>query len=248
MNYQKIEIQRAPDTRLNKRTSLRDFNAIEDRNIFGSAEEIPEETQKTEIESLEPTTHKIALLGTIMDSQKSSVAIIEDKTNRKQELYRVGDSVQDAIIKMIVREKVVLRVGDKDEVLTMAESSSSSEPERPVDRPIVPSRTERTITLRQEDLEKSFENINDLLSQARVQPNMKDGVADGFKITGIKSGSLFRRMGLRNGDIIRSVNGSTISSMDEAMALYNDLKSGSSGVSIEIERRGQTRTLNYKVR
>ena len=248
VNIKKVEIQRALDTSAKKRDSLKDFNAIVDRNIFGSAEKVSGEIQQTEIESLEPTTLKVALLGTIMDSQESSVAIIEDKTNKKQDIYRVGDSIQDAVIKLIVREKVVLRVGDNDEVLTMAESSSSPEPERP-SRTVPQQRNiTRTITLRQEDIESSFENLNDLLSQARVQPNLKDGIADGFRITGIKSGSIFRRMGLRNGDIIRSVNGSMISSMDEAMAIYNDLKSGNSGVSLEIERRGQIRTLNYRIR
>jgi general secretion pathway protein C len=248
MNTHKVEVQLTPAAGAKKRTSLSDFDAITDRNIFGSAEKVSEEIKKSEIEALEPTTLKVALLGTITDSHRNSVAIIEDKTNRKQDLYRVGDSVQDAVIKMIVRSKVVLRVGDKDEVLTMVESSSSSEPERPGRIPTRERSIARTITLRQEDIEKSFENINDLLSQARIQPNLKDGVADGFRITGIKSGSIFRRMGLRNGDIIRTVNGSTVSSMDEAMAIYNDLKSGGSSVSLEIERSGQPRTLNYKVR
>lgn len=46
-----------------------------------------------------------------MDRGRGSYAVIEDKKATGQNLYRVGDRVQDALIKMILREGVVLDVG-----------------------------------------------------------------------------------------------------------------------------------------
>jgi general secretion pathway protein C len=63
-------------------------------------------------------------------------------------------------------------------------------------------------------------------------------------ITGIKAGSIFRRMGLRNGDIVKGINGNEITSPEDLISLYNDLKS-ESDVSLQIVRRGAERSLNY---
>ena len=53
-------------------------------------------------------------------------------------------------------------------------------------------------------------------------------------------------MGLRRGDIITGVDGQAIESVDDALALYNRLKSASN-VKLEIKRRGQSRILDYNI-
>ena len=57
------------------------------------------------------------LWGTITGSNISAYAIIEDTTTRKQKLYKKSDEIQNATVIMILREKVVLRVGDHLEIL-----------------------------------------------------------------------------------------------------------------------------------
>jgi general secretion pathway protein C len=62
-----------------------------------------------------------------MDRGRGSYAVIEDKKATGQNLYRVGDRVQDALIKMILREGVVLDVGGgKDEILQIEEMAAAS--------------------------------------------------------------------------------------------------------------------------
>ena len=60
---------------------------------------------------------KLKLWGTITGNSVNAFAIIEETTNRKQKLYRVSDSIQNATVKMILRQKVVLRVDENDEIL-----------------------------------------------------------------------------------------------------------------------------------
>ena len=88
--------------------------------------------------------------------------------------------------------------------------------------------------------------MNDLLQQARVRPHYKNGSPDGFIISGIKRNSLFRKMGLRNGDIIKEVNGKPIDTMDEAMAMYQNLVSNNS-IDIKLKRRGKERVISYTI-
>lgn len=234
------------------------FQTIMDRNLFGSVgSKSGEAVPPVELETLEPTSLKIALLGTVAGDQENAVAVIEDKKKKKQDLYKVGDSVQDALIKKIIRGKVVLKVGDKDEILTMEEVSSSP---LPLPSPSPPStrRTvsgnqadprsrnlERTISIRRTDIDESLQDINALLSQARILPHFENGEADGLAVTGIKAGSIFMRMGLRNGDIVHSINDNTIATPDDILSIYSEMQSNT-GLSIQIKRGSRERTINYR--
>jgi general secretion pathway protein C len=225
-----------------------------DRNIFGSKDQAAEGVKPTDIETLEPTSLKLALLGTVAGTQQSAVAVIEETDKRKQGLYRVGDSVQDATVKMILRGKVVLRVGDKDEILTMEESSSrraaleqeassSGRGRRPSRAPI----RGASITVRRSDVQDALKNINTLLSQVRIRPHFKDGKANGLALSNIKGDSIFARLGLRDGDVVQGVNDRPIRSPDDIVSFYNKLTSASR-ISLQINRRGQDRTINYRIR
>jgi type II secretory pathway component PulC len=54
-------------------------------------------------------------------------------------------------------------------------------------------------------------------------------------------------LGLHNGDIVQGMNDSSIKSPDDIMALYQKLKLGSQ-VELQIDRKGQRQTLNYRFR
>ena len=254
VDAEKIVIEQAPRAKNNRMPPLKDFRVVMDRNIFGSKDKAAEGIKPTDLETLEPTSLKLALLGTVAGTQQSAVAVIEETDKRKQGLYRVGDSVQDAIVKMILRGKVVLRVGDKDEILTMEESSSrraSAEEKASASRirrrPSRVSGRGASITVRRSDVQDALKNINTLLSQVRIRPHFKDGKADGLALSNIKGDSIFAKLGLRDGDIVRGVNDRPIRSPDDIVSFYNKLTSGSR-MSLQINRRGQNRTINYRIR
>lgn len=253
IDTQKSSRQRVSGPKRVTRALLKDYQPIMDRNIFGSLDEAEKEIDTSEIEDLEPTKLNVSLLGTVTGDEKNAYAVIEETSKRKQGLFRIGDSIQNAVLKMILRGKVVLSVGDRDEVLEMKEpSNSASRPTRTAIRPIrLPSTKEKgydntqNITIERSDVEESLADINKLLSQARIRPHFQDGQSDGLTITGIKADSLFRKMGLRNGDIIHGIDGDPIQSPDDVLDIYNSMTSGSS-IAIQIRRRGQETTLNYQ--
>jgi general secretion pathway protein C len=229
-----------------ERPQLKHFDVIVDRNIFGAAEtaagvaETPE-IQKEDIEALEPTSLKIALLGTVTGPEESARAVIEDSGRKTQGLYRVGDAVQDAVIRKIVRGKVVLRVGEKDEVLSM------DTPEASAGGHALAGPTGRgdTVTLARSDIHQSLQNINQLLTEARIRPYLKDGKPDGFILSYIKANSFFTQLGLQRGDIVKSINSKPINTPEDAFSFYKAIESGQP-LSMEILRAGQPRTINYQ--
>lgn len=86
-------------------------------NLFDSAPGVETTPEEINIPALKKTTLKLKLWGTITGNGVSAYAIIEEATNREQKLYRAGETVQNATIKMILRGKVVLDVEDKYEIL-----------------------------------------------------------------------------------------------------------------------------------
>jgi general secretion pathway protein C len=249
-----------------------EFTKIVERNIFGATvkvEEAPVE-EVAPIEVLEETKLQLSLLGTIAGDTDSGRAIILDQRKRSQDIYRVGDSVQEAEIRQILRGKVILRHGEKDEILLMVEGDKKDESAKPktaarADRRRsrlqtgIPTRTsppekvsetgaikEETISISQDVLQNSMNDINDLMTQVRVRPYFRRGKSEGLIVSQIRADSVFANLGLMNGDIISSVNGKQISTPEEAFGFYNSLKSGGE-ISIEITRRGKKKMLNYDI-
>ncbi|MBW2216317.1 MAG: PDZ domain-containing protein [Deltaproteobacteria bacterium] len=220
---------------------------------MGSVEKASGEKIDDDLKGVEPTSLNLILLGTISrDQQSAARAIIEEAGKNKQDLYKVGDSIENAVIDKILRKDVVLKVGDKYEKLTMKEPSSQDEPlagQRGRRQPLRSSRRtsgqQSTITVNREDIQASLKDINQLLTQVRIQPHFKDGNANGLAISRIKRGSIFSKLGMRNGDIIQQIDGNSLSSPEDIFGLYEKLRSGSQA-SLQISRRGRPKTLNYR--
>ena len=226
---------------------LSSFDVIVNRNIFATVDTAAQDVEtrdirKEEIEALEPTSLQISLLGTVSGSEENAWAVIEEAGRKQQGLYRVGDAIQNAVIKNILRGKVVLRVGDKDQILSMEEpeSAKGGSPGHVAK----PAYSGDTVTVARSDIQNSLQNINKLLTQARIRPYLKDGKAAGFVLSYIKANSFFTKLGLKRGDVVKSINGRPINTPEDAFSFYKALESGAS-LSMEISREGKPRTINY---
>ena len=96
------------------------------------------------------------------------------------------------------------------------------------------------------EVEKAFENFTGVVNQARVVPYMVDGEPQGFQIRKIVPGSIYQRLGLRNSDIIKSVNGQSLTTADQALRLFAVFKNEQE-ITLEIQRGSKPFTLNYIV-
>lgn len=250
VNAKKIIMPLKPEVKKRQRPPLTDYRLIIESKIFGSAEKKVEEVKPEVIEALEPTTLKVVLLGTATSDPQNTVAVIMDPRKRKQDFYRVGDSIQDAVVKKILRGKVIIRVKGKDEILIMEKGTKEKdirpEPKRR-SPPARPKRRKAGRRVSRSNLQGSRQSINKLLSQVRIRPHFKGGKADGLLLTRIKAGSVFAKMGLKNGDILQGVDGRSIKRPDDMLELYKKLESASQ-VSLEITRRGEQETIDYRLR
>ena len=229
------------------------YKAVLERNLFDTRSTSQPQPEKVDVESLEETKLNLKLWGTVSGSSDGDYAVIEDVKAREQNLYRTGDAIQTATVKEIYREKVVLTVDGKDEVLQMQELKSGKSASRPGGQPVragSPStgtvRAQR-ISLRRSYIDQSMTDMASLMTQVQIKPHVENGVAAGLALSSIKPNSIFRSMGLRNGDVITGVDGAEISSVDDALKLVDNLKS-SSNLSVQLKRRGREKSIEYSIR
>jgi general secretion pathway protein C len=86
--------------------------------------------------------------------------------------------------------------------------------------------------------------------EVRAIPNTvpgSPGVINGFRIVDIPKNSLLSKLGVKDGDIITTVNGEALDSPAKAMEFYNNLKSNQQ-VQFVIERNGSTLTKTYNIK
>jgi general secretion pathway protein C len=102
------------------------------------------------------------------------------------------------------------------------------------------------VAVASEQVKNALEDVGDLLSQATFRPHIEDGQPAGISITGIKPNAIFRKLRLRNGDVITGVNNQPITTVDDAMKVFGTL-SPDGPIQVQIKRRGREETLEYKI-
>jgi general secretion pathway protein C len=188
----------------------------------------------------------------VTEKPEENIAFIEIRRGRKQGAYQEGDEVEKVRVKKILRHNVIINTGKRDEVLTMEpeENSGKSPAPRETPRPQpftskqAPGR--KAIRLNREEVEASVSDLNKLMKQVKVRPYMEGGEPAGFLVSDIKPGSIFTKMGIRNGDIIKGVNEETITSPDQAIELYQSLVEGGE-IALQIKRGQRSRELRYEI-
>lgn len=235
------------------------FKLILERNIFNSKPVFvpPPAADFTPIAPVreEKPPVPIKLIGTVAGSEDYSYAIIEDPFQKTNKIFRINDSIAPGIKLLdITRNRITIsRDGKKEDIEPGGQDTPfQAQPRPPVHQPppVSPGTSQAfqpTVMIAREELEEATQDMNKLLTQARLVPNFTGGVADGFRIFSIVPSSLFEKVGLKNGDILHSINGSELKDPEKALQVYQLLKDSDRFV-IDLMRAGQKMTLNYEVR
>lgn len=241
--------------------------AIVSRNLFGSRSGEPSGAGEGEGAPSQGIPLPFQLLGTVLDSGGGrSFAIFEDSEARKQVLVFVGESPRPgAVLSAVERNRAVFLRDGREEAIerTRERGASPAGAPPPPGRAVAPPRIEGApagdlpINVRQtgansyvvdrRELDAAVGNFSQLATQVRMVPNFSDGKPDGFRLFNIRPNSLFSRLGLANGDIIRRVNGLEISGAEQAMQAFVQLREAAN-INLDLTRANRNLTLNFEVR
>jgi general secretion pathway protein C len=127
------------------------------------------------------------------------------------------------------------------------ENEPGAEEQRPEDDVEIERVSENRWRISRNDLVEQLDNLGAFMKDARLTPHFNAGQPDGFMLSNLPPTSLLARMGLRNGDIMKGVNGQKFGSLEDVLQIYQQLQSEPS-LQLEIERGRRTETLTYEIR
>jgi general secretion pathway protein C len=246
-------ISRAPERESQKNTAaihpFSEYAVISRRNLFGAQEPSDRQRISSDIERLRQTRLKLKLRGTISGSEDTARAVVEDASGKGQFLVKVGDAIQDAVVIMILKGKIVLQVSGRDELLEMDQWTSGPSASLPSGSSMTPAQIDdrqQVISVKRSQIDDALKDINQLMKQVRIIPNFNQGKPDGLTISGIPQDSFFSQIGLRSGDILSGVDGKAIESVDDALKLYTGMKSASR-LKLQLKRGGKDEVIDYAI-
>ena len=106
------------------------YQSVIDRNLFKTRPESRTPPKQINPEKLPQTDLALKLWGTAIGDEATSYAVIQDieQTGRKRKhaLYKTGDTIRNAKLAKIYRDKVVLKIEGKNEILKIEQFRSRS--------------------------------------------------------------------------------------------------------------------------
>ena len=215
-----------------------EYDVIVERDLLQVGKSSPSaRTAPVEKDVVRPIAEMgLTLKGTITGPKEIARAIIEEK--REQKSYKIGDEVKGAIVLAIYRNKVIMDVNGQEQMLVVDETQSKATPTSrsaplPSPRPAAPGNSGITSIMK---------NLDQYIGSARVVPYFKGGEPYGFRVSNLKEGTMVYDLGVRSGDIIRSVNGVPIRTPEDAFNAYQEMQNEAS-VEVELERKGESTTI-----
>lgn len=250
----------------------KDAGAVAERNIFcsdcGSKPTVAE--VKTPEESLPRTKLPLVLVATFAGAAGGGEATISDARSGHAGLYAVGDRIPGAgpvrrvsAQTVAFMNEVSLHLERIDLVSTTAAAPVAKPAAAPATKPAPPAgpdgellaevdRAVKRVDDRHFQVERSLVNklLADpmaLMRSARVSPAVDNGRPQGFRLAGVRDGSLVTKIGLQNGDVIQSINGLELTSPDNVLDAYTRLRSASN-LAITVARGGAPIELQVAIR
>ncbi|WP_083682803.1 type II secretion system protein GspC [Archangium sp. Cb G35] len=203
---------------------------------------------------------RVKLLGTLVASDKMwSVSSVQDMNNQRSTTYMVGDRIQGAEVIDIERERVIIINAGRKEYIDNQPGDGAAvanyTPPVPAGPPVqappngsgIRAMSENDYEVPRAEIDRTLANLNDVAMQARIVPAFKDGQAQGFKLFSIRPDSIYSKIGVQNGDVIKRINGFELNSPEKALEVYTKLKEASR-IEIELERNGSSVRKNYTIR
>jgi general secretion pathway protein C len=204
------------------------------------------------------TSLPLKWLGSLVASEPAwSVASILDVSTQRTGTYLVGDQVMTATVVEIDRNQVIINNNGRKEIIDdttgtgvpppqLSTAVAVKEPGTNVTGAGIKALSENDYAVPRSEVDKALSNLNDIAMQARIVPAFKDGQAEGFKLFSIRPDSLYSKIGIQNGDVIKRINGFDMNSPEKALEIYSKLKDATR-IEIDVDRNGAPVHKTYNI-
>jgi len=241
-------------------TSLEDYSAIIERNMFlGPAPSSNADGYLPGYDAGAPMVSAeeelgLALLGAIAGSPRVSRAIIKDLESNVLGVYKTGDTIAAAHIECIEKYGVILlhqgqrkrlNLGTRGHKQHRTDSTQEASPKN-IAQPTSAVKTNLPVDSHT-TIPTKLKNIETVLKNAVNNPYAVDGQMEGLRITGLEKIEGATNLGLKNGDIIRAVNGHRLTSKEKTYQVFKKARTQPM-MDIELLRDNEIKTLSFSLR
>ncbi len=221
-----------------------DVQSIAAAHLFGKADPAaaapPPPSQELH-EDLAETRLNLVLKGTIAaDGRDGSLAIIAAQ-GRDEKVYAVNDTVvTGTTLHAVYPDRVILNTGGALEALKLPKEFPQGGPTtaRRISVPEASEAPDPTPSIQQ----VVARNVTKLADVIRPTPYFVGGEQQGFRVYPGRDRKQFAALGLRPGDLIKSVNGASLADPQQAMEIFQSLGDADQ-VTVTVERNGQQQVL-----
>ena len=249
---------RRPIQRKPTKASYKD--PIVKRSIFDSTKVgLEVEDEEVEYDGSEGVASDMAvtLLATLVatDPQFSSALISESGKGSKAFGFAEGDGLfgEAEVVRIEQRRVIIIRDG-RTEYIEMegdnrvADRGGKKPKKSQGDDDDRITKEGDKIIVERALVDDALANVESLATKIRVVPHKgSDGEVDGYRLSAIRRGSLFDKLGIKNGDVVHAVNGLPLTSMEGAMSAFQSLQSEDE-FSFDVTRRNKKSTFEYEIR
>jgi general secretion pathway protein C len=220
---------------------IADLGALSRSHPFGRAVAVP--TQPIPAETrVAPSTLNMTLKGVAMRSAGGCALILPQ--GQPESAFCAGEEIVPGVrLDSVERDRVVIVRNGVRESLVMKDVEAPPGAFSAGPAPVVQSAGTGRQVVDRAQLQKQL-GRPEFLSQALIVPNPG---GNGFLVRQVQSGSLYEKLGLRQGDVIKTVNGQPLTNMDDVMRLYQQFGTAQR-VLVDVQRQGRTETLYYDMR
>ncbi len=223
-----------------------DVEAIVAAHMFGVAEidavavaAVPQEDENL----VDTRLTNLSLKGTVASQrQEFSVAIIADGNN-EEKVYAIDDPIgSSAKLHAVYADRVVL---NENGVLTNLKL-----PREFAETARTPTRRATTRNRRAVENTQSIQavvsqNLSKLSDVIRPTPYFVNGQQSGYRVYPGRDRQQFSALGLRPGDLIKDIDGQSLTDPTQAMEIFQSLGTAEQ-VTVTVERNGQPETIVLK--
>ena len=189
---------------------------------------------------------KLELLGTAVGSVKDPTAFIKDLITGRQGIYKRGNFIQEARLIQINTGEVVLEKNGRRKVLRISTRGKVwSKSDKGV--PVVLASSKDQIVLSRQGLLNAAKKMPNILRGIKIKPYYQFDKVIGMAVEGVIQDSIIEDVGIRDKDVIMTINNQKIDSYQKALQVASKARNQLE-IKVGLSRNGETRTINYRIR
>jgi len=180
------------------------------------------------------------------DQEDNNVAMIADETN-KEKIYRLADRIKDGQVLKISRNNVViLRANGQQEIFLLRKEIEEPKKWDYILKKI----DENSYQIDPREFTKQIDSFGQFIEDFFLGISYQDNKPIGIKIGKLQENDIATRLGLKENDIILSVNNIQLSEPKNRVNIYDRITEMTFGDSIKVElkRNNQDQIIDYKLK